>query len=183
MYNQRMAELYHYGVGHKDGGHSGRYPWGSGKKKEKTKKYQRAIDAAQKDIDSFKNVSNKDVADAVSGLKEHKSRLEEKQRNYYIQKDQEEKYKNRFIDARTMSDEELDEALKRLQKETQYMNYLEQIDQKTKSEGKQLLNKSMNSVGTTLLTGIPTGVARVGSYIIVKMLLGDKSAQQFIQKI
>jgi hypothetical protein len=27
-----MAELYHYGVGHKDGGHSGRYPWGSGKR-------------------------------------------------------------------------------------------------------------------------------------------------------
>ncbi len=27
---QKQNELYHYGVGHKDGGHSGRYPWGSG---------------------------------------------------------------------------------------------------------------------------------------------------------
>lgn len=27
-----MSELYHYGVGHLDGGKSGRYPWGSGKK-------------------------------------------------------------------------------------------------------------------------------------------------------
>ncbi len=27
-----MSELYHYGVGHLNGGHSGRYPWGSGEK-------------------------------------------------------------------------------------------------------------------------------------------------------
>lgn len=25
-----LDELYHYGVGHDKGGHSGRYPWGSG---------------------------------------------------------------------------------------------------------------------------------------------------------
>ena len=44
--------IIHYGVGHEDGGHSGRYPWGSGKKV----KYQHKLENIQ-DAKSRKKVS------------------------------------------------------------------------------------------------------------------------------
>lgn len=43
-------ELYHYGVGHLHGGHSGRYPWGSGKDSKKTQKV--ALNSSNKLIDA-----------------------------------------------------------------------------------------------------------------------------------
>lgn len=44
--------LSHYGVGHEDGGHSGRYPWGSGEQEFKTAKsfYDRVNIFKKRDI-------------------------------------------------------------------------------------------------------------------------------------
>lgn len=43
-----LTEFVHYGKGHLDGGHSGRYPWGSGAKNGK--------DVATSDVRKYKNV-------------------------------------------------------------------------------------------------------------------------------
>jgi hypothetical protein len=47
MDEKSVNELYHYGVGHKDGGHSGRYPWGSG---DNPKQYKKDYKTAFKTI-------------------------------------------------------------------------------------------------------------------------------------
>lgn len=44
---EKTNELYHFGVGHLKGGHSGRFPWGSGDKNKK--KASKKTDANKKD--------------------------------------------------------------------------------------------------------------------------------------
>ena len=56
--------LIHYGVGHDKGGHSGRYPWGSGKKSA-IRKQARAEKLAMK----YNELTGKDIADHVSTRK------------------------------------------------------------------------------------------------------------------
>lgn len=86
-YNEVEEYLAHYGVGHDKGGHSGRYPWGSGKSGGKrlggtsstgedrrgsnhlTK--QEALDrGTAKDVLAFQGeLSNKELQDAVTRLR------------------------------------------------------------------------------------------------------------------
>jgi hypothetical protein len=84
-------EIYHYGVGHKDGGHSSRYPWGSGKegllRRHKLKKYEK-----------------KGGSYTQTGLKNYSESKE-----YYLRKKQEAKdaktaYKAGKMDAREYRD-------------------------------------------------------------------------------
>ena len=57
-----MSDLYimHYGVGHDKGGHSGRYPWGSGKNPTYPKRYYGGVDTQVKGRDLLKITSSAD---------------------------------------------------------------------------------------------------------------------------
>lgn len=55
-------ELMHYGVGHLDGGHSGRYPWGSGENPEqRSNSFLKYVDEQRK-----KGLSNADIAKGMN---------------------------------------------------------------------------------------------------------------------
>lgn len=60
--------LQHYGVGHEDGGHSGRYPWGSGKKPKQ------------------RGINETDIFDLIKGIKGIPSRQQSYERNKYMKK-------------------------------------------------------------------------------------------------
>jgi hypothetical protein len=90
-----INELYHYGVGHKDGGHSGRYPWGSG---DNPKQYKKDYKTATKTINKLskkgaltKNFTNRDAVyskmqDEVNKKQAVKDYLEfDKKLNNYIE--------------------------------------------------------------------------------------------------
>lgn len=68
-------ELYHYGVGHLHGGHSGRYPWGSGKDSKQSQKV--ALNSSNKLIDaSLNNAPAKDIKKIIDRDSQSKNREE-----------------------------------------------------------------------------------------------------------
>ena len=68
-------ELYHYGVGHLHGGHSGRYPWGSGKDSKQSQKV--ALNSSNKLIDaSLNNAPTKDIKKIIDRDSQSKNREE-----------------------------------------------------------------------------------------------------------
>ena len=83
---EEINELYHYGVGHEDGGASGRYPWGSGEKPFKTcKSFYDRIHAMKKE-----GLTDKEIALTLGLVNEKKEPLSgaELSSLYTIAKDQ-----------------------------------------------------------------------------------------------
>lgn len=74
--NDEMDALLHYGVGHEDGGHSGRYPWGSGEEQFKTARdfydrvnifYKEGYSKAEvAELLKFKSINELDTAYSIS---------------------------------------------------------------------------------------------------------------------
>ena len=68
-------ELYHYGVGHLHGGHSGRYPWGSRKDSKQSQKA--ALNSSNKLIDaSLNSAPTKDIKKIIDRDSQSKNREE-----------------------------------------------------------------------------------------------------------
>lgn len=68
-------ELMHYGVGHLHGGHSGRYPWGSGKDSKQSQKA--ALNSSNKLIDaSLNSAPTKDIKKIIDRDSQSKNREE-----------------------------------------------------------------------------------------------------------
>lgn len=103
--------LAHEGKGHLDGGHSGRYPWGSGKRPR-----QRSGSDSGMASDKF----------LLSAFKKKK--------------------KSTAQEARDMSDEELQKAVKRLSSEKVYIDTSKKLGRYSEGEKKLTLDAAKNAV-------------------------------------
>lgn len=161
-YNQ-TEYLIHYGRGHLDGGHSGRYPWGSGKKrKEKDSVQARARRMSDEELDAY----NKRAAKENQYVKNYKQREPEKKDRLKLAKDivdESGKAVNRLSnqldeeyrrqpkvvreDLSKMTDQELREKVNRAALEQQYVNY---YGIKEVSRGREYVSRTLDTVGAVV---------------------------------
>ncbi len=76
-----LSEIYHYGKGHLDGGHSGRYPWGSGENPK-----QRIVDTPEKKARLGKamiigTLLGGPIGTAIGGYLSYRNMIKEAQQN------------------------------------------------------------------------------------------------------
>jgi hypothetical protein len=161
-----MDYLAHYGVGHKNGGHSGRYDWGSGsrpfqslegvfskkkkKKKEKDTVLQNATKKTEEDVEKAKKHQeevDKIVNDYIDATKETISKAASKKEDEAINKVADEVSKDKDSDD------------KKETKDDKKSKDKDSDDKKDKKDKKNSVSKQMNNIdktGNNLVRGAQT---------------------------